>query len=74
MFTEVYLKPRRISMMEFFAKIDNKLQLLTIFAKMLPDRCLTGSYIYTSGSLDASREMVPVDYFANEISFRKKNI
>ena len=29
-------------MMDFFAKIVNGLQLLTVFAKALPQRCLAG--------------------------------
>ena len=42
MFTEAYLELSQTSTMELFAKIVNGFWPLTIFAKMLPRRCLTG--------------------------------
>ena len=45
MFTEAYLEPCGTSTMEFFTKIVNGLYPSTIFAKMLPRRCLTGFLI-----------------------------
>ena len=41
MFTEVYFEPSRISMMELFRENSKRL-VVTIFAKKLPRRCLTG--------------------------------
>ena len=41
MFTDAYLQPSRVFMMELFAKIVNGLQLLTVFTEARPQICLT---------------------------------